>query len=250
MSMLGGIQPSRLRSYLVDALEDGPSNDGLIQRFQLLVWPDTAPAWNYVDRAPDAVSEQQAAQVFRNLVELDAENPARLRFATDAQELFIEWLAELEATIRGDELHPALISHLSKYPSLMPSLALLFHLAEGCGCGNADAVSLVSARRAAAWCEYLESHARRVYSCIVTPQLRAARELADKIKHRKVGADGFFSCREVYLKGWSGLDSPEAVKQAAEVLQDAGWVRDLAGESRPFGGRPSNRYQVNPGVWE
>ena len=66
MSMLGGIQPGRLRSYLVDALEDGPSNDGLIQRFQLLVWPDTAPDWNYVDRAPDAASEQHAARVFQN----------------------------------------------------------------------------------------------------------------------------------------------------------------------------------------
>ena len=253
MSMLGGIQPGRLRSYLVDALEDGPSNDGLIQRFQLLVWPDTAPDWNYVDRAPDAVSEQQAARVFRKLVELDAENPARFRFAPDAQELFIEWLAELEAKIRGDELHPALVSHLSKYRKLMPALAVLFHLAEtAAGNGDADTVSLRHAQQAAAWCEYLESHARRVYSCIVTPQLRAARELADKIKHRKVGTDGFFSCRDVYLKGWSGLDSPEAVKQAAEVLQDAGWVRDVCGESLdPLGrGRPSNRYEVNPGVWE
>ena len=44
MSMLGGIQPGRLRSYLVDALHDGPGNDGLIQRFQLLVWPDTDPS--------------------------------------------------------------------------------------------------------------------------------------------------------------------------------------------------------------
>jgi putative DNA primase/helicase len=35
MSMLGGIQPGRLRSYLVDALEDGPSNDGLIERFSI-----------------------------------------------------------------------------------------------------------------------------------------------------------------------------------------------------------------------
>ena len=75
MSMVGGIQPGRLRSYLVDALEDGPSNDGLIQRFQLLVWPDTAPDWNYVDRAPDAASEESAARVFRKLVELDAEKP-------------------------------------------------------------------------------------------------------------------------------------------------------------------------------
>ena len=85
---------------------------------------------------------------------------------------------------------------------------------------------------------------------MVTPQLRTACDLAEKIKAKKVGASGFFSCREVYLKGWSGLDSPEAVKLAAEVLQDAGWIHDLSGESGPFGGRPSNRYEVNPGVWK
>jgi putative DNA primase/helicase len=249
MSMLGGIQPGRLRSYLVDALKDGPSNDGLIQRFQLLVWPDK-PDWSYVDRAPDAASEEQAARVFRKLVELDAENPARFRFATDAQELFIEWLAGLETQIRGDELHPALISHLSKYRSLMPALAVLFELAQwAAGNGSVHTVSLQHTREAAAWCRYLESHARRVYSCVVTPQVRAARELADRLKKRKVAADGFFSCRDVYLKGWSGLDTPEAVRQAVEVLQDAGWVRDLTGESGPFGGRPSSRYEVNPGVW-
>jgi putative DNA primase/helicase len=34
VSLFGGIQPARLRSYLADALRDGPSNDGLMQRFQ------------------------------------------------------------------------------------------------------------------------------------------------------------------------------------------------------------------------
>jgi hypothetical protein len=132
----------------------------------------------------------------------------------------------------------------------MPSLALLFELAEwAAGNSGMDTVSLEHARKAAAWCEYLESHARRVYSCVVTPQLRAARELAEKIEKRKVGADGCFCCRDVYLKGWSGLDSPEALKQAAEVLQDAGWVRELLGESGPLGGRPSNRLAVNPKVF-
>ncbi|MGO9257924.1 MAG: DUF3987 domain-containing protein [Bryobacteraceae bacterium] len=84
------------------------------------MWPDK-PDWTYVDRPPDETSEELAARVFHILVELDPGNPARLRFAADAQGLFIEWLAELEAKIRGDELHPALISHLSKYRSLMPS---------------------------------------------------------------------------------------------------------------------------------
>ena len=59
----------------------------------------------------------------------------------------------------------------------------------------------------------------RVYSGIVTPQLRVARELAGKIKRRKLGTDHFFSGSDVYLKRWSGLDSLEAVKNAAEVLR-------------------------------
>jgi len=257
MSMLGGIQPGRLRSYLVDALKDGPSNDGLIQRFQVMAWPDTVPDWNYVDRAPDTSSEERAASVFRKLVQLDPENPLRFQFASEAQELFIEWLAELESRIRGDALHPALVSHLSKYRSLMPALALLFELADTAASGgtlapgaSANYVSLEHASQAVAWCDYLESHARRVYSCIVTPQLRSARELAEKIRMRKIGADGSFSCREVYLSGWSGLDSPDAVKQAAEILVDAGWLRDLPSDSGPSGGRPSSRYKVNPRIWE
>jgi putative DNA primase/helicase len=260
MSMLGGIQPGRLRPYLVDALEDGPTNDGLIQRFQLLVWPDTAAEWRYIDRSPDASSELRAETVLRRLAEIDPEDAPRFRFAADAQELFVEWLFELEIKVRGEDLHPALVSHLSKYRKLMPALALLFELAdsattgfagfEGGSPGERREISLAQAQRAAAWCEYLESHARRVYSCVVTPQLRAARELAEKIRARKLGADGSFSCREVYLKGWSGLDSPDAVKLAAEVLEDAGWVRNLAGESGPLGGRPSQRYEVNPRVWE
>jgi hypothetical protein len=266
MSILGGIQPGRLRSYLVDALKDGPSNDGLIQRFQLLVWPDTVSDWNYVDRPPDAAAEQQAAQVFRRLVELDAENPMRFRFAADAQELFVEWLADLEAKIRGHELHPALISHLSKFRKLMPALALLFELADRAaeggfvgfggspfeGIQNIEGVSLEHTRQAAACCAYLETHARRIYSCITTPRWRAARELAAKIKDHKVGADGFFVCRDVYRQGWTNLDSPEAVNEAVEVLEDAGWVRQVSVQSSdPLGrGRPSSRYQINPRIWE
>jgi putative DNA primase/helicase len=263
MSMLGGIQPGRLRSYLVDALADGPSNDGLIQRFQVLVWPDTTPDWKYVDRAPDAAAEKKATIIFDRLVKLDPEHPARFRFAPDAQELFIDWLRELEGKVRRDELHPAMISHLSKYRSLMPSLALLFELADRASCesfGGAalpvgqNFVGLRNAQRAAAFCEYLESHARRVYSCIVTPQQRAARDLADHLKRKhirnKEGGFDWFVARDVYLKGWTGLDSPESVAAAAKVLEDAGWLRCVSIEPGPLGGRPSNRYAVNPGVWK
>jgi putative DNA primase/helicase len=57
LGILGGIQPSRLRSYLVDAWRDGSAYDGLLQRFQVLAWPDTATPWKLVDRAPNGEAE-------------------------------------------------------------------------------------------------------------------------------------------------------------------------------------------------
>jgi putative DNA primase/helicase len=136
-----------------------------------------------VDRSADAAAEKQADHIFRRLIELDAENPKTFRFIPEAQQLFVEWLPELEGKIRGNELHPALISRLSKYRSLMPALALLFELADW-SAGIEGTVSLQHTQQAAAWCDYLESHARRIYSCVVTPEIREAQELAEKIKNR------------------------------------------------------------------
>jgi hypothetical protein len=252
MSMLGGIQPGRLRSYLVDALKDGPANDGLIQRFQLLVWPDTESEFTYVDRPQHAQSERMVESVLGKLVDLDATDPKRLQFAPDAQELFIDWYTRLQVRVRGDEFHPALASHLGKYAKLMPALALLFELAEwAAGNGSLSTVSQEHARKAIAWCDYLETHASRVYSCVVSPQVHAARELAEKIRKRKLGDDKtFFSCRDVYSKGWTALDSPESAQSAIEFLQEAFWVRETCLGNGPKGGRPSTRYRINPRVWE
>ncbi len=54
-----------------------------------------------------------------------------------------------------------LLSHLAKYRSLLPSLALLFHLIDGVDTGRRGPVSGAAAAQAAAWCEYLAAHARR-----------------------------------------------------------------------------------------
>jgi putative DNA primase/helicase len=253
LSVVGGIQPGRLRSYLADALHDGPSNDGLFQRFQLLVWPDTSSEWKNIDREPNAKAEERAKRVYDKLIELDPGKPLRFRWAADAQRAFTQWRARLEVRVRGEELHPALVSHLSKYRSLMPSLALLFELADRAAFGTkhlpnkANVVSLNHAKQAAWWCRYLESHARRTYSCVVTPQMKAAQALADKIMKHKLGTS--FSGKDAYRPGWEGLKKPEEVKQAVEILLDAHWLRELPAEIRPLGGRPSTRYEINPKVW-
>jgi len=242
VSMLGGIQPARLRTYLADALHDGPLNDGLLQRFQVLVYPDIPQDWRYVDRAPrqDAISNAQ--HMYHRLAHLDAAQPLRFRFDSDAQDLFVAWLTDLEGKLRGIGLHPALVSHLAKYRSLMPSLALLFELADN----GAGVTSLQHAKQAAEWCDYLESHARRIYSMIISPERQAAAELGRRLRAGWKHKEGMFSVREVYQNDWRDLSTPDAVRRVLGLLEDAGWVRlaDLPQST----GRPSEIYVINPKV--
>jgi hypothetical protein len=131
-----------------------------------------------------------------------------------------------------------MVAHLSKYRSLMPTLALLFELADAVasssGIGEGKTISLAHARQAAALCDYLESHAHRVYACITSPETRAARDLARHIQSRDL--PDLFKTREAYLKGWSGLGSAEQVRAALDILEDACWVRPVEGLVSPTGG--------------
>lgn len=243
ISLLGGIQPARLRSYLVDALKDGPSNDGLIQRFQVLVYPDHPSSFSYIDRLPNSAAFERLAQTYRKLHHLQS---TRFRFAPDAQEMFAEWYCRLQQRIRTAVSSEAAINmHLNKYPKLMPVLCTLFHLADG---QTTTEISLPYAQIGADYCNYAETHARRIYSCITSPQLKAARDLAKKILERRIGETGSFNIREIYLKGWSGLSEPDQVRPAIKILEELGWVRP---ERRAMGlpGRPPERYEINPLIW-
>jgi putative DNA primase/helicase len=242
ISLFGGIQPARLRPYLADAMRDGPSNDGLVQRFQLMVWPDIPPAWRYVDRQPDTDALECAGQVYGRIVAMKAEDPLRLQFDDEAQALFEQWLTDLEQRIRGEEVAPVMQAHLSKYRSLMPSLALLFALADG----HTDCVPLSQAKLACDWCDYLETHAKRVYSAQARPEHHAAIALSKRLAEGWKREDGFFTVRDVYRSGWTALDSPDAARGALLVLEEYGWVRRETDTQAP--GRPSETYRINPRI--
>jgi putative DNA primase/helicase len=71
ISMLGGTQPGRISQYLVHVRRGGRGDDGLIQRFGLMVWPDLPASWTNVDRKPDCGARDTASQVFEKLDALD-----------------------------------------------------------------------------------------------------------------------------------------------------------------------------------
>jgi hypothetical protein len=254
VSIVGGIQPVPLSAYLREAFGRG-QDDGLIQRFQLMVYPDVPTTWHHVDRWPDTEARERVVELFQGLDRLDAEDlaahpngddPPFLHFTPEAQARFDDWRGTLEHRLRSTEDHAVLVAHLAKYRSLMPSLALLLHLVDCATHGRGGHVSADATARAVAWCTYLEPHARRVYEGIVSPGRLAAAALARKLT---AGAlDNPFTTRDVRRKGWAGLTATaEEIAPALERLEDLHWVRREAVHN-PEGGRPTVRFHINPGV--
>jgi hypothetical protein len=136
----------------------------------------------------------------------------------------------------GDE-HPAVESHLVKYSKLMPALALITFLAEG----GTGAVSLPSAQRAAAWCDLLEAHARRVYASAVAGDVYAADLLLAKLKAGKLTNP--FTAHDVYHSAWSGLADRATVEAALLTLADYGWLRAATVETA---GRARHVWRITP----
>jgi hypothetical protein len=247
-SILGGIQPGPLAGYLKAATRSGAGDDGLVQRFQLLVYPDTRAGWKNVDRLPETSARAAAWEPYAAAVQLDALSRGAtiegeggipfLRFTPEAQEVFDTWRAGLEALVRSGTEHPAIEAHLSKYRSLVPSLAVLIHLAEG----RIGLVSVDAVRKALAWTKYLEPHARRIYGLSLGSHLEC-RAIAKHIQSGDL-PDGF-DARRIYRAGWSNLDDPTAVECGLEQLIQLGW---LAEDVRPTKGRSATVYLINPRI--
>jgi len=253
LAMLGGTQPGKAQRYVRDAVSGGSGDDGLLQRFGLAVWPDVAVEFKYVDQWPDTHAKQTAWAIFERLATLQPANdtePVVWRFDDAAQDIFEQWLVPFETEIRGDDLHPAMVSHLSKYRKLIPALALVFALVDTPDSGNV--IHERELIRALAWGDdYLRSHAERLYAAAVIPETAGARALLSKIKGGKLtDRDGViadsFTPRQIAVKGWAGLTTPDAVRKAADVLVDYDYLHRDVIQAGAAGGRPSDRYTINP----
>lgn len=252
VALFGGIQPARLTSYLHAAIRGG-ANDGLVQRLQVLVYPDELPTWTLIDRPANALARQAAFDSIETLATMDFRRYGAFaeegqtpyfRFADDAQGVFHDWLTELETKLRSEE-EPVLQEHLGKYRSLMPSLALIFHLLNLANGPTAGPVTRECAMQAAAWCDYLELHARRVYGLVTNVSAQAAANLARRLTKGDLTAP--FAVRDVYRKGWSLLDDARVVDHACEELVSLGWLREQVTPPAP-GYRGKTEYHINPKV--
>jgi putative DNA primase/helicase len=252
LSMLGSTQPGRISQYLARAIRGGRGDDGLIQRFGLMVWPDISAEWKRVDRWPDREAKVAAMKLFTRLDALDwraigarrdrgpdgdEEGLPYLRFGIDAYELFMDWREALERRLRSGELHLALEAHLAKYRKLVPGLGLICHLSEGL----TGPIAAGAVHQAIGWATYLETHAQRAYGSVTAASADTAKSILAKIRSGHLKTE--FRSRDVWRPGWSRLADSEAVNAGLAMLVDYDWLAQHRIETM---GRPATSFLVNP----
>jgi hypothetical protein len=249
LSVFGGFQPDRVKAYVQFSQRGSTKNDGLLQRFQLLVWPDPMCNFQLVDRPPNKTAidkYHQAMLALPKLTEQPFPSATRLpndsqllHFTATAQQVFNSWYVQNEKMITSGGLDSARQSHFAKYRSLIPALALLFHLLEA----HTGPVCEDCLYRAISFAKYLKKHADRIYASVTGQDHAAIRGLAERLLKGQL-QDGF-TCRTVHQKGWAGLSTKEQAHNAIEALVEYNWLVETDSRSA---GRPTVKYTLNPNV--
>lgn len=241
ISVLGGIQPDKLRSLKV-----GMSDDGLLQRFAPILIRRNG---NGVDIPPDAETTQRLAAAAASIVE--SENGGLFRFSPEAD-------AELQATeafkaaeIARPDSSSILRQWLDKTPNEFGRLALTFHFVEwhtsqlGADIGGSPPpeISQGTAERARRYlAEFVYPHARAFYlKELGTAEVdEHAKWIAGFALSRGLKA---IKTRDIY-RSYPALRAPErrgAIPTTMRVLEMFDWVRPI-GERRGV----EDEWEINP----
>ncbi|MBF0383180.1 MAG: DUF3987 domain-containing protein, partial [Magnetococcales bacterium] len=171
MTIFGTITPGGFKSYVKGALDGDRGADGLLQRFQLMVFPPYKP-YKHIDVIPDIAAFLIAKNIFKGIASYHPRSdqftgehiPEAISFSPEAQIIFDQWYPSLKNRVETEIECEAFQSHLNKYGKLFSALALIFYLIDRFDSKRViNGIQLEHAEMAKHWCDVLESHARKIY---------------------------------------------------------------------------------------
>lgn len=240
VSVLGGIQPEKLRDSLL-----GVADDGLVARF-MWVWPEAITF-----RRPRQVADRARLEaIYRRLQELyrASDETVTLPLVPEAAKFFEDWIAENDADVR--EAAGLYASFAGKARGLALRLALVLeYLAWADTAGKEpETVSVASLVKALKLVEdFLKPHARRVFGdAALAPVEKDAAALARFIVKQKLER---INARDVQRNSaLPTLKKREDVEQATEALMEANWLREAPSRQGDTPGKQRKDFLVNPAV--
>jgi len=254
ISIIGSIQPTKLEPYLAKVLDGSSEDDGWFNRFLLSVYPEELLA--LVAEVPPIRESiiKYFKQFFMKLYEEDFGferevdvKKRSVRFCTKAQDEYFTWIAEIRHRAADIDMHPAMRSHLKKYETLVPSLALIFDVIktfkrDSLTFTQIDKISLSSTIQAISFTHYLESHAKRLFDVDANITAINAATIAERL-HKLPET---FTASEVAQRNWVGINrSTEKATEALELLAKSWSVRAINSIPKKSG-KPTTRWEKNP----
>ncbi len=255
LSVSGGIQPSKLQGLVAEAYSFDKS-DGLPQRF-LFAYPDTKKRGEKPTESDYRAMQKgfnRANEICKLIAEYDFNGKVVgsngdqfhiVKFNSEAQTVVDEWQSDTEAEAESLQIEDeAFSSYLYKLPKSCFAIALIFHCLENIGGANfPDEITLETALKAIAYTEVLTTHARRVFALGENQIFSLAQILIGKIKKGEL--EQGFTAYEIKRKQWSGIKTPDTIKDVIGLLVDYGYLLELPTSGE---GRPTVKYSFHPSL--
>ena len=248
VSIVGGIQPDRLATLLMNG-----DDDGMAARF-LLTWPESVKPCRPRHRPDSSLVTNALGRLrtldFRTDLESGVLQPRTLPVEPGALDVFQEWREQNYTACQSAS--GMMASSLGKMPGQALRLALVLELlwwaAGPEGIAEPDQVSAAALGAALALVEtYVKPMLARVLGEAALPQIdRHAAVLGRAILSRRAGR---INARQV-RRDWRlpGLREGPAVAAAINALEEAGWLIPAAARDGGSAGRQRSDYEVDSRV--
>ncbi len=254
LSIVGGIQPSKLQRYVSEAYSFDNS-DGFLQRF-LFAYPDVTKKTvkpTQSDYQAMQAGFSNANKAFQKLADFDFRGKVithngdifcGLKFNPDAQAIADDWREQIEDEAESIQVEDEpFSSFLYKISKNCFAITLIFHCLENIESSNVPGeISETTILRAINYTDVLISHAKRVFGLGENQVFSLANSLLGKIK--KGNLEQGFTQYDLKRKQWSGLKDYNDIRDVLDLLLDYGYLSEVTKTK----GRKTIGYNFHPSL--